>query len=364
MILVFAGCFSPYQGESGTITINFGNSSGARGAVWPDSANGEPGEFHHIEHRITLTGPSGTITRIVKGGDTVRISVAPGLWEIQIEDFCYGELFALGSSEQPFEVKAGQNEPISIKMLRASHATFYTVGNSEWNSFSDWLFSSEYFLILTEDIEAFGYSSTNNTFNSVNGVTIIGNGHKITLSSADTGSLFTINGGEVRIKDVRLIGHSDNDAALVTVNGGKFIMESGSISGNTNNSTVTEGGGVAIGNNGSFEMTGGTISKNKSTMTGGGGVSVNGTFTMNGGTISGNETSSSGGGVYVGGVGIFRMINGIIENNTGASGSGSLFVNTGTPANNVTYGRAPNGTDGGTFSSTDAAIRVINGQLR
>jgi hypothetical protein len=59
------------------------------------------------------------------------------------------------------------------------------------------------------------------------------------------------------------------------------------------------GGGLYAGN-GTFTMSGGTISGNSATY--GGGLYVetyDGTFTMNGGTISGNTAGACGGGVFV-----------------------------------------------------------------
>jgi parallel beta-helix repeat protein len=114
----------------------------------------------------------------------------------------------------------------------------------------------------------------------------------------------------------------------VYVNEGTFTMSGGTISGNTANDN---GGGVYVYDNSTFIMSGGEISGNTSSYNGGGGVCVydNSTFTMSGGTISGNTSSYSGGGgggVFVGDKCTFTMNNGTISGNTTASYGGGVFV--------------------------------------
>jgi len=152
----------------------------------------------------------------------------------------------------------------------------------------------------------------------------IGAARNITLSAG--GSLFTIGSGVTLILDnnISLNGRNGNTASLITINkGGTMVMNAGSkITGNSNASSSTSGGGVYVA--GTFSMNGGEISGNTLTkgvagLFGGGGVYVGeeGTFTMNGGAISGNTVSSEanrGGGVYV--TGIFIMNNGKISGNT------------------------------------------------
>jgi len=79
----------------------------------------------------------------------------------------------------------------------------------------------------------------------------------------------------------------------VYISSGRFTMSGGTISGNT----ADGGSGGGVYNYGSFTMSGGTIRSNKADSELGGGVLSNGTFTMTGGTISGN-TAWLGGGVY------------------------------------------------------------------
>jgi hypothetical protein len=108
---------------------------------------------------------------------------------------------------------------------------------------------------------------------------------------------------------------------------GTFTMEGGIISGNT---AQYGGGGVGVDGLGTFTMRGGEISgKNSSAMNGGGVSVVYGTFVLEGGTISGN-TAEGIGGVVVGGGGTFTMKGGKISGNTALGGGGVGVVVRGT----------------------------------
>ena len=53
--IIFSACFSPYQGDQGTITINLGGNSRSV-SPWPPN---DPGNnfLNEIGYKITLTGP-------------------------------------------------------------------------------------------------------------------------------------------------------------------------------------------------------------------------------------------------------------------------------------------------------------------
>ena len=376
--LILIGCFSPYTGEEGSITISFGGSS--RAAAWPDGPVNNI--LPYIEHHITLTNTStGTaIERTFTGSATFRIPVTPGVYKVEVEDTCGGFLFAMGTSNDPIEVKAGQSAVARIEMVAEQTATFHTVNNSDWGNTVGSLSTAtgDHCVIVTQDI------STTTTYaiatgNTVN-ITFIGNGH--TINFTGTGNLFTISGGTITMQNLRLVGTSGNTAALVMVNaGGTFTMKSGSISGNTNsadgggvnvsggnftmsggaiynNVTVAggNGGGVYV-SGGNFTMSGGAIYKNTATYISGsgygsgvcviggnftmsgnasisdntgssGGVSVGGTgnFTMNGGSIFGHKTTSQGGGVSLSSTGILTMNGGSIYGNTASSNGGGVCI--------------------------------------
>ena len=164
-------------------------------------------------------------------------------------------------------------------------------------------------------------------------VTINGNGR---LSLTGQGGILYVSQGQTFIIDspnLTLQGHSRNEEPLVSVMTGVLQLKNGSISGN---SAQGGGGGVNVVGNGTFNMSGGTISGNTTTsldLSGyilhgyGGGVDVSGsTFNMSGGTISGNTAQDGGGGVNVGG-GTFNMSGGTISgNNTQKSGGGVTVI--------------------------------------
>ena len=127
---------------------------------------------------------------------------------------------------------------------------------------------------------------------------------------------FTMKGGEISDNTVSS-SNSSSSGGGVYVHSGTFTMIDGEISGNTVSSSGSYssyrsfGGGVYIGS---------------------------GTFTMEGGTISGNTSSSTtttytfGGGVYVGQYGTFTKTDGTINNNVVKHSSGSLVDNQGNAA--------------------------------
>ena len=97
---------------------------------------------------------------------------------------------------------------------------------------------------------------------------------------------------------------NNNQPLLVVDNQGKLELRNGTIRGNTlQGGNLGNGGGVWIGNQSSFTMSGGAITGNTAARSGnsggsGGGVFISkGNFTMTGGTINGN-TANQGGGVY------------------------------------------------------------------
>jgi len=188
-------------------------------------------------------------------------------------------------------------------------------------------------------------------------ITLLGSDSERTLTLNSNGSMFTINSGVTLSLDenITLVGLSSNNAALVNISGGNLVMSNGAmISGNTNTSSSSNGGGGVQVYSGTFTMNGGTINGNTTSSSGGGGVKVSsngifimnggkitqnedksgyggggvivfgGTFTMNGGTVSGNTAARFGGGVHVYSSGNFTMYGGIISGNTAKESGGGV----------------------------------------
>ena len=169
------------------------------------------------------------------------------------------------------------------------------------------------------------------------GVYVTGKGSFTMSASADgqnipsiTGNNATENGGGVYV-----IGSSST-----------FKMTGGTIGGTDANdaNTATNGGGVCVSKNGSFEMSGSSCITNNKADSYGGGVNINyasATFTMKGGSITGNNAyksdyiSTFGGGVCVGS-GIFTVSGEVtVTDNTKGGTKGADGKFTGDTKNNV-----------------------------
>lgn len=201
------------------------------------------------------------------------------------------------------------------------------------------------------------------------------------------GSVIKIEGGTLTIKDSSATNPEGTDGTG-TITGGNSLnaggginiennssssltLESGNISCNSVDSTF--GGGVSVGKNCTFTMTGGKIDSNESESSGGGvGVNADGTFTMTGGIIENNNANTTGGGVNIGSYGAFTMKGGTISGNTAAqngggvyvSSSGSFGIGTSSPASspvvsgNTKIGSFPNNV------YLDDTILLIVGELK
>ena len=204
--------------------------------------------------------------------------------------------------------------------------------------------SGEYIIELTDDIQTGGGAS----FSSSQPVSIVGNGHTITLKqygsisidkgaeldlgSKNGGDSLTISGGNVNSNDVPGLLYVQGSCNMysgvtvsdregnnyfgggVTVQGGTFHMLGGTIKNcGINGGSMCYGGGVAVIYGGAFTMDCGEITDcyvtanweadwdSRMISALGGGVFVSGgsSFVMNGGTISGNKSTDMGGGVAV-----------------------------------------------------------------
>lgn len=207
--------------------------------------------------------------------------------------------------------------------------------------------SGEYIIELTDDIQTGGAS-----FSSSQPVSIVGNGHTMTLGqyssifvqpgvqlnlgAADGSDALKISGGNEQSNDVPGLLHIEGTCNMhpgvtiadrkgdnyfgggVTVQGGTFHMYGGTIDNcGITGGSICYGGGVAVIYGGAFTMDGGEI-KNcfatspfkasdseymdpRSIVSAGGGVYVSGgsSFVMTGGTISNNKANEMGGGVAV-----------------------------------------------------------------
>jgi len=112
-VSVLAGCFSPWSGDDATIIISLGGASDNRTAVFEN-----PPQASNLTYKVILTnGPSIMEPVIVPPGkNEIKISVAPGRWDITIAAYLEDEkkLYAKGI-RKGVDIKAGQNS-VSINM--------------------------------------------------------------------------------------------------------------------------------------------------------------------------------------------------------------------------------------------------------
>ena len=377
-ILVLGACFSAWKEDEGTISISigggeaFGRAAGTAGGANTDGEEGFPWP-DEVSHTIKLSGGSGSGPNRsgIKGGETVHFSVAPGQWTITIEALYRNEPKPYAEGSRTVNIKPGPNGliviPMSLKVIKGDD---YIDGNN--NGTTDdgdnkagtlrWAIevvqetSKDIVIVIDLDNDSDGVINLMGTLPDIKGKSVtIRAKNEVTIKRATpnfTASLFTIRedgtltlGGAGSAKIT--IDGSDANATepLITINAGTLIMNDDvTLQNNTNNNG--NGGGVAVNNNGTFTMNGGTIKGNTaaggtatpSTGGYGGGVYVaaGGKFTMNGGTIGGDKTTegntadSYGGGVYITGADSeFTMNNGKISGNTANEGGGVCVADNG-----------------------------------
>ncbi|MCL2549472.1 MAG: hypothetical protein FWE78_00780, partial [Methanimicrococcus sp.] len=108
--------------------------------------------------------------------------------------------------------------------------------------------------------------------------------------------------GQLTIEDIILDGNGNTTrggGVEILGDGSKLIMNDGAVIQNSRTDVASNGGGVELGPEGTFEMNGGEIKNNIATNNGSGVfIGSAGTMTMTGGSITGNRADGSGGGIY------------------------------------------------------------------
>lgn len=162
----------------------------------------------------------------------------------------------------------------------------------------------------------FGGGVYNGSIFKMYGGTISGNTAQSGGGGVRNGRTFTMSGGTISDNTAKSGGGVSNDV------NGTFNLTGGSITGNTITAASSYGAGVY--NDGTFTMSDGSITGNTAdnTSTYGGGVynAFKGTFNLNGGSITGNKSKGYAGGVY--NCNIFNIFGGIISGNSGRYGGG------------------------------------------
>jgi hypothetical protein len=161
--------------------------------------------------------------------------------------------------------------------------------------------------------------------NEMIATTAKGGGGVLIGGENDSGSAFIMTGGEISGNESVLLG----GGVYLWGDETSFTMKGGSITKNVSNgNAAANGGGVTV-DCGSFTMQGGVISDNTANATDGGGVFLYGAyFNMKDGIISGNRAlgGKNGGGVYIGPGSSFEMSGGKISSNEAKGNGGGVYA--------------------------------------
>lgn len=150
-------------------------------------------------------------------------------------------------------------------------------------------------------------------------------GGELTLGGGD--GTVTIDGGE--------ISAPNGSSSLITVGTGGTLHITENATIQNNRLSAGNGGGITV-KGGTVEMTGGTITECQGENFGGGVYITSGTFTMSGGTIDNcfatyqTDATRGGGGVTIGSQGIFNMSGNATIQNCQARMGGGVYVDGGT----------------------------------
>ena len=350
-LVLLGTCFSPWQGDGGTLTINWGKSP-SRAAGYNDFV--QKAALGMYTFTVDLIGPGNPVTlKLGTGASSASFTLAPGLWNIRV------------TGAPPIPIKGlGQGKPVmgfdQVQILPGTSTAkafeLYTVtmvdrwdpsqpgklgalleeinngglyGNDATTVFSGGAPRAELILLasdapiertagLTIDRPVILVASSPVTIkrgvNSAPIFTIHGavtKGYRPSLSlglpgMAAFGGSITLDGGGSGIAAIVNVGSSSPSPAA---NGRLFMYDGVTIQNNYNPST--NGGGVYVTEYSAITMYGGTIQGNSvgtsTSSFSGGGVYVDGggSFTGTGGIITNNEvitgppTPGKGGGVYV-----------------------------------------------------------------
>ena len=315
-LIFLCACFSPFKGDQGAITINFGSSGmagyvtlpageTARAGAWPPESYGI---LEQIEHRVRLTGNGSPISHTARGETTITIFARPGNYDISIEAYYGGLLYATGISS--VNVKANQDNPVPIKMEQSDNTFFMVANATDWDLACGIIAGNgnnkSYLINIIDDVPGIvGLVPTGYSFGFAEDISVAIRGdYTLSLSSTGTGSLLKIrNGQSVSIHNTKLQGRGSgiiNNVPLVSVENGSLSMSgTASVSGNYSNSTINLGGGVYVVNS-SFSMSGNASVHDNEADSGGGGVHVdNGSFNMSDNASVHDNEANLGGGVHV-----------------------------------------------------------------
>ena len=365
LLLVFSGCFSPWEGD-GTLTIDLGGGDLSRAAI-------NSNEIANFDYEIILEGPGGKITKTVKGGGAITLELAPGTWDLMLRaigdrpdddplgDYKLSEYFpprmlrALGF-DNAVDVKAGKNTRVTLKMTAAMEVEnkeqlyqatqmFYSfdkpgifIIKKGFSYDGNFYLEGQDLTLITDntdkEVELIFTDKSTRIFVLYSNTSLV-KPSALTLGRPGMKGSLVLNGNGEDSPRLGSIVSVGNDCTLIVYDGVKLRN-------NLNNDPSGNPGGGVFVDSGTFIMHGGEVSGNVVQNNGnnggyGGGVYVEGTLEMHGNSrISGNKvmagtgygaTGGNGGGIHVAS-GIFIMSGGEISGNT-ADGSNNSSPSSG-----------------------------------
>lgn len=121
LLLLFSGCFSAWQEDTGTIILNLGGNSRNVENFPP---TGE--ELNELEYEIIFSGANDEFTRTAVGSKSVNAIVMPGEWKITVKAYIDKAMDSLGGDKkerimyaigkETVKVRPGQSTPVKVKM--------------------------------------------------------------------------------------------------------------------------------------------------------------------------------------------------------------------------------------------------------
>ena len=360
------------EGQPVTATVNLELSPGILTVNFSETGDSTASNF-----TIELTGSNGTTPiKTVSGGSTVQFDdLAPDTYNISVKgNDASGLVVLYGTSDAAVTAGATAsaevdlmgvvNDLSSLQQAVTAGGTIYI--GSDINVASPLTVNTDVTLLPAYKNVTLTNNSSGNLFtvaDSSGNLTIGGGEYTITLDGNQVAqSIISVSGGTATLADNGIITNAAASGIKIS-SSGTFEMTGGEISKNKESSTSNAGGGVTI-SGGTFNMTGGEISNNESsTYNGGGGITISGgIFNMTGGRIIDNTGSQSSGGVTVSSA-TFNMTGGTITDNTGSFG-GAVSLVSGTfdmRGGSITGNTA--GNKGGGVSVSGGTFELLGGSI-
>ena len=147
--LLFSGCFSSWQEDTGTIILNLG-SNGRKSGDFPPKDE----DLNNIKYEVTFTGANDEFTLNSKGSQSVKTTVTSGEWKITVKAYTEDNSWAGGSglirTEYAFGretviVKPGQYNPVTVKMSNEGEVEIYFVSVNGDSQVEKYKFNIEFY---------------------------------------------------------------------------------------------------------------------------------------------------------------------------------------------------------------------------